>query len=71
MKVFRNGKWNDSSHRDYLMTGDIIELNTGDEIPADCLILSSNELKADESVMTGEPDAVDKEPMGVCIKKRD
>jgi len=28
-------------------------------------------LKADESVMTGEPDAVDKEPMGVCIKKRD
>lgn len=53
------------------MVGDIIELNTGDEIPADCILLASNEFKADESVMTGEPDAVEKEPMSICVKKRD
>lgn len=43
-----------------LVTGDIIELEAGDRIPADCAIISASGLFADESVLTGESEAVAK-----------
>jgi Ca2+-transporting ATPase len=43
-----------------LVPGDIIIVNYGSRIPADCRILESSELKIDESIITGESIPVDK-----------
>ncbi len=37
-----------------LVVGDIIELEEGDRVPADCRILSSEDFRCDESALTGE-----------------
>ena len=37
-----------------VVPGDIVLLNAGDAIPADCLILESRDLFVDEATMTGE-----------------
>lgn len=41
--------------RSDVVAGDIIRLEGGDEVPADGRILSSDELRVDESAFTGEP----------------
>lgn len=38
----------------YLVPGDIIFIGEGDQIPADCRIIESNNLEVDESILTGE-----------------
>lgn len=43
-----------------LVADDIIELEAGDRVPADCVLLSSKGLMADEAVLTGEAVAVEK-----------
>ncbi len=45
---------------DSLQVGDKIQLNLGDEIPADGKILTSSGLETDESMLTGESAAIDK-----------
>lgn len=45
---------------DSLHVGDTIELQAGDEIPADGTILSSKGLEVNESLLTGESAAIDK-----------
>ena len=55
VKVVRDGKTFGISVSDILV-GDLIELNTGDKIPADGLFVSSLcPVKTNESAMTGEP----------------
>ncbi len=44
-----------------VVAGDIVLLNAGDAIPADCLILESRELFVDEATMTGKTYPVEKE----------
>ncbi len=43
-----------------LVPGDIIRLEAGDKVPADCVILSCKGLLAEESILTGESAAVSK-----------
>lgn len=43
-----------------LVRGDVIELETGDRVPADCYILSMQRLSCDESMLTGETVGVQK-----------
>ena len=43
-----------------LTVGDVIELDEGDLVPADCRIIEARSLKADESSLTGESLPVDK-----------
>ncbi len=43
-----------------LVIGDIVLLEAGNLVPADCRVLESNGLKVQESVLTGEAEAVDK-----------
>ena len=43
-----------------LVTGDIIELEAGDRIPADCAVLKAAGFFSDESILTGESIAVGK-----------
>ena len=45
---------------DELVVSDVIELETGDRVPADCTILKAVRISADESILTGEPISVDK-----------
>jgi cation-transporting ATPase I len=39
---------------DQLVVGDVIELEAGDAVPADCRLLSGEEVEVDESSLTGE-----------------
>lgn len=42
---------------DDLVVGDIVIIETGKAVPADCVVFESNDLSCNESAMTGEPDA--------------
>ena len=58
-RVFRDG---DSFTMDAeeLVPGDIVLLESGDKIPADIRLLTSHDLDVDESLLTGESEAVPK-----------
>lgn len=58
-KCWRDGKLR-TVEAAVLVRGDIIELEAGDRIPADCLILSAAGFFADEAILTGESEAVAK-----------
>ena len=47
---------------DQLVPGDIVELQSGDGVPADCRVLESEYLEVDESSLTGESELVVKTP---------
>ena len=53
VKVIRNGHVCQVPRMD-IVVGDIVKLETGDEIPADCELLDSLNLIVDESSLTGE-----------------
>lgn len=58
-KVIRNGKI-EVINSIYLVPGDIVVLESGDRIPADCIYLEGNNLMVDESLLTGESVGVHK-----------
>jgi len=53
VKVYRNGHICQVPRKD-IVVGDIIKLDTGEEIPADCELLDSQNLIVNESSLTGE-----------------
>ncbi|MFC2754859.1 MAG: HAD-IC family P-type ATPase, partial [Candidatus Nanogingivalis sp.] len=57
--VFRDGKLEEILFTE-LQQGDEIFLKTGDEIPADAKITKSNSFEVNESILTGESDAISK-----------
>jgi Mg2+-importing ATPase len=61
VQVIRDDREQDIPSRE-VVAGDIIVLNAGDVIPADCRILESNELHVNESTLTGESFPVEKTP---------
>ncbi len=52
-KVYRDGALKQVAKQD-LVVGDIIVLDTGEEIPADCILIEATELSVNESTLTGE-----------------
>lgn len=52
-----------------LVVGDIIKLEKGKEIPADCMMISGNDLTCNESSLTGEPLDLVKKPLDDCHEK--
>ena len=54
VKVIRNGYAIEVPKKD-IVVGDVVILNTGDEIPADGVLLEATMLSVDESSLTGEP----------------
>ena len=57
--TLRNAIWKKIESTD-LVIGDVISLHSGDIIPADIVILESNEASIDESSVTGESETVTK-----------
>ncbi len=49
-----------------LVVGDVIELAAGEQVPADCRLLRSRGLEADEASLTGESDTVPKSSSRPC-----
>ena len=58
-KVMRNGRLETVASTE-LVVGDIILLEAGDSVPADCRILESASMKVEESALTGESVPVEK-----------
>ena len=54
VRVVRNGQVCEVPRKE-LVVGDIIMLETGDEIPADAELLKAESLQVNESNLTGEP----------------
>ncbi len=59
VKVRRGGR-ETTVESDKITVGDIVLLEEGDVIPADCRIIECNNLKCDESALTGESESVEK-----------
>lgn len=62
VKVRRDGDVLEIS-KDQLVVGDVVILNSGDEIPADIKLYHAMDMRVSESAMTGESVAVSKYPM--------
>ena len=58
-KVIRDGK-QISLHSSELVPGDIVLLEAGDSVPADCRVLESASMKIEEAALTGESVPVEK-----------
>lgn len=58
-KVIRDGKLVSVKSQD-LVVGDIVVLEAGDSVPADCRIIENAQLKIEESALTGESVPVNK-----------
>ncbi len=52
---------------DKLVPGDIIMLGEGDVVPADCRLLSANNLQTNESSLTGESLSIPKNPASILL----
>jgi len=60
-RVRRNGTEAEIASAEVVL-GDILVLRAGDQVPADASVVSVRALQIDESMLTGESDAVDKNP---------
>jgi len=50
-----------------LCVGDVVNLESGAKVPADGVLFASNELKVNESSITGEPNDINKRPGEDCF----
>lgn len=66
-KTIRNGKTVEVNAEE-LVKGDIIILDCGNFVPADCRILESHNLKIEESSLTGETQGAEKDADAICSK---
>jgi len=67
-RVIRDGKEMIVPSRE-LVPGDLIVLQTGDMVPADCRLVEAVNLKVNESALTGESKAVKKDADMICDKQ--
>ena len=66
-KVIRNGKEVEIPS-EALTVGDIVIIEAGNRVPADCRMIESFNLKVEESSLTGETEAVEKDGTAICEK---
>lgn len=58
-RVLRNSEWHQIPAQE-LVSGDVIQLEDGDQVPADSRLLESINLRTQESAFTGESESVEK-----------
>jgi len=62
--VFRGGEGlTQTVLNNELVVGDLIRIEQGMRIPADCVLVEGTDVATDESAMTGEPEQVEKAPV--------
>ncbi len=61
VNAVRAGAWTEVAS-DTLVPGDVVMLQSGDAVAADCRILDAQDLEVDESALTGESQPVSKDP---------
>lgn len=66
-KVLRDGKPVTVKSED-LVVGDVVLLEAGDAVPADCRLIEAASLKAEESALTGESVPVTKNTETLCVE---
>ncbi len=66
-KVRRNGKIEEVSSKE-IVPGDIVVLEAGNYVPADCRLISSFNLKIEESALTGETEPANKNSKEVLLE---
>ena len=59
VNVYRDGKIREMPS-EKIVPGDVVKLEMGGKVPADAEVIQSNNLKVDESILTGESEAVTK-----------
>ena len=69
-KVIRDGKLV-SLHSSELVRGDVVLLEAGDSVPADCRILESATMKIEEAALTGESVPVEKHSEAIALEGDD
>jgi Ca2+-transporting ATPase len=50
-----------------LVVGDVLVMQAGDQVPADCIIFGNNTVLANEASLTGEPEDLKKSQRGDCF----
>jgi P-type E1-E2 ATPase len=68
VRLIRDGKEPTKYHRNDIVVGDIVMIDSGINVPVDGIVLESIGVKLDESAMTGESDHFPKEPLEKCLK---
>ncbi len=66
-RVMRDGVWAERPARE-LVPGDLVEVATGEPVPADGLVLSGENIQVDESVLSGESLPVRKQPLATGLQ---
>lgn len=63
--VFRKGKNDETETIPYeeLVVGDLVQIAKGMKVPADCLLVSGQNVMCKEDALTGEPDELEKLPL--------
>lgn len=49
-----------------LLVGDVVELNAGDKVPCDGIVIRGADVVCNESALTGESDEKSKRPVSLC-----
>ncbi len=58
-RVLRDAQWEQVLARE-LVVGDVVQLEDGDQVPADCRLLESTNLRTQEAAFTGESESIEK-----------
>ena len=58
-KVWRDGK-KIEINASALVIGDLVEINNGDNVPADVVLIKVNDMKVNNSSLTGESEDIEK-----------
>jgi magnesium-transporting ATPase (P-type) len=65
--IIRNGE-KQFVHPSILLVGDIMILESGVKIPADCLLIDGEDCQTTEAEMTGEIDNIKKQSLTECLE---
>jgi len=58
-RVWREAQWDQVLARE-LVVGDVVQLEDGDQVPADCRLFESTNLRTQEAAFTGESESIEK-----------
>jgi P-type E1-E2 ATPase len=70
VQALRNGKLQEI-HHNLIQVGEVIQINSGMQVPVDGIVIKAMGVLTNESAMTGEPDEMKKEALDQCKMKQE